>query len=161
MKGNAMKKLRQDKIIEIIWNNDITTQEMLKGCLEAENIAVTQATLSRDIKELKLKKEPSADGILRYVKPVKKQTECPPIFRDSVYDVLYAMNTVVIKCQSGMAQAACATLDKMDFPEIVGTVSGDDTIFALTKTESEASAFTRELRELIGKQQESGVRIKE
>ena len=142
-----MKKIRQDKLIEIIRNNDVTTQEMLKRLLENEGISVTQATLSRDINELNLKKE--NNGVYRYIVPAKRNFECPAILRDSVIDILYALNTVVIKCHTGMAQAACATLDKMQCPEIVGTIAGDDTIFVLMQSENIASEFCCSLREMI------------
>ena len=144
-----MKKQRQNKIIEIIEKYEITTQETLKKYLEDEGIIVTQATLSRDINELNLKKRVSATGANIYVYAKKKAIQCPAIFKDSVLDVVYAMNTVVIKCHTGMAQAACATLDKMEDTEIVGTIAGDDTIFALMKNESDASEFAEELRILV------------
>lgn len=144
-----MKKQRHDKIISIIENYEITTQEMLKSYLEAEHIEVTQATLSRDINELRLKKEMSQSGAFIYVKPIKNILECPQIFKDSIIDILFAMNTVVIKCHTGMAQATCAILDKMNYTDIVGTISGDDTIFALMKSENDACNFLNELKELV------------
>lgn len=144
-----MKKQRQNKIIEIIEKYEVTTQEALKKYLEDEGIVVTQATLSRDINELNLKKKVSATGANIYVCVKKKAVQCPAIFKDAVIDVVYAMNTVVIKCHTGMAQAACATLDKIEDTGIVGTIAGDDTIFALMKNESDASEFTEELRLLL------------
>lgn len=144
-----MKKQRQNKIIEIIEKYEVATQEALKRHLEDEGIIVTQATLSRDINELNLKKKVSATGANIYVCVKKKVVQCPAIFKDAVIDVVYAMNTVVIKCHTGMAQAACATLDKMEDTEIVGTIAGDDTIFALMKNESDASEFAEELRMLV------------
>ncbi len=144
-----MKKQRQNKIIEIIENYEITTQEALKKHLEDNGIAVTQATLSRDINELNLKKEITASGAYIYVRVPKAEIQCPAIFKDAVVDIVYAMNTVVIKCHTGMAQAACATLDKMNCSEIVGTIAGDDTIFALMKSEAAASEFTDELKSFL------------
>ena len=144
-----MKSKRQDKILEIIENNMVSTQEMLKEYLEREGITVTQATLSRDINELDLKKQMSASGISVYVKLPKPELRCPPIFKDSVADIQYAMNTVVIKCSTGMAQAVCATLDKMGHSDIVGTIAGDDTIFALMKNEAAAAGFTQEFRAIL------------
>ncbi len=146
-----MKKQRQSKIIEIIENNEISTQEALKQYLEDSGIQVTQATLSRDINELRIRKQMSASGAYIYVKSKSADTEYPPIFRDSVVDVVYACNTVVIKCNTGMAQAVCAMLDKMELDEVLGTIAGDDTIFALMKTESDASEFTREMKAFIKK----------
>lgn len=144
-----MKKHRQNKIIEIIEKYEVTTQDALKKHLEDEGINVTQATLSRDINELNLKKKVSATGANIYVCVKKKAVQCPAIFKDAVIDIVYAMNTVVIKCHTGMAQAACATLDKMEDTGIVGTIAGDDTIFALMKNESDASEFAEELRLLV------------
>ncbi|MCL2054501.1 MAG: ArgR family transcriptional regulator [Oscillospiraceae bacterium] len=143
-----MKKQRQAKIIELIEKNDIINQEQLKTCLESEGFTATQATLSRDINELKLKKELNASGLYIYVKR-KTVVICPPLFKDAILDIRSAMNTVVIKCGTGMAQAVCATLDKMNYPEIVGTISGDDTIFALTQSEPDAVSTVEELRELM------------
>lgn len=142
-----VKKERQNIIIEIISKNQISTQEMLKEHLEKQGINVTQATLSRDINELNLKKE--AVGVYKYVAPLKDILECPPILKDSVRDIVYAMNTVVMKCHTGMAQAACATLDKMDCIGIVGTIAGDDTIFALMPSEKAAAELCENLRDMI------------
>lgn len=144
-----MKKQRQHKIIEIIEQYEVATQEALKNYLEDEGITVTQATLSRDINELNLRKEMSASGAYVYVCTKKAAIQCPAIFRDAVTEIVYAMNTVVIKCHTGMAQAACATLDNMNCEEIVGTIAGDDTIFALMKSENAAAKFTEELKALI------------
>lgn len=141
------KKQRQDKIIEIVGSYDITTQEMLKKYLEDIGIDVTQATLSRDINELNLKKE--TDGIYKYTVPLKNMVECPAILKDSVVDIVYAMNTVVIKCHTGMAQAACATIDKMQCTGIVGTIAGDDTIFVLMPNENSAAELCGNLRDMI------------
>ncbi len=143
-----MKSHRQNKIIEIIEKYDITTQDALKKRLEEEGIAVTQATLSRDINELALRKELSPSGAYIYVRK-SPAVQCPPIFRDSVADIDCALNTVVIKCHTGMAQAACAVLDKMARSEIVGTIAGDDTIFALMRSEAAACEFADGLKAMI------------
>lgn len=142
-----VKKDRQNIIIDIISKNEISTQEMLKEYLEKQGINVTQATLSRDINELNLKKE--ADGVYKYITPLKDIMECPPILKDSVHDIVYALNTVVLKCHTGMAQAACATLDKMEYVGIVGTIAGDDTIFVLMPSEKAAADFCENLRDMI------------
>ena len=138
-----MKKKRQDKILEIIEKNMVTTQEMLKQLLEDEGMSVTQATLSRDINELDLKKMPSPSGVNVYVRLPK------PAFSYSPIDVEYSMNMVVIKCVTGMAQAVCAILDKMKRAEIIGTIAGDDTIFALMKNEAASAGFTEELKAVL------------
>lgn len=142
-----VKKQRQDMIIKIVSCEEITTQEMLKSKLEEKGINVTQATLSRDINELKLKKE--SNGIYRYIQPIKMDMVCPQILKDSVTDIVYAMNTVVLKCHTGMAQAACATIDKMECTDIVGTLAGDDTVFILMPDKEEAEVFCNTLRNMI------------
>lgn len=144
-----MKSHRQNKIIELIERYEIATQDALKKRLEDEGIAVTQATLSRDINELDLRKEPSPSGAYIYVRAQRSEMQLPAIFRDSVADIDYALNTVVIKCHTGMAQAACAMLDKMDRGEIVGTIAGDDTIFALMRSEAAACEFADGLKDMI------------
>lgn len=142
-----IKKERQNIIIDIVMNNDISTQEMLKEYLEKRDISVTQATLSRDINELNLKKE--SDGVYKYIPPIKELMDCPHILKDSVRDIVYAMNTIVLKCHTGMAQAACAMLDKMEYVGIVGTIAGDDTIFVLMPSEKAAAELCCSLRDMI------------
>lgn len=144
-----MKKQRQSKILEIIARYEISTQEELKRRLEESGISVTQATLSRDINELRIRKALSEDGNYIYAAARRTENEYPPIFRDSVLEAVYALNTVVIKCNTGMAQAVCATLDKLDRDDILGTIAGDDTIFALMKTEAAAADFTNEFNSFI------------
>lgn len=146
-----MKKQRQKKILEIIEKYEIDTQETLKEYLEKENIIVTQATLSRDINELALVKTIPENGKCRYAVPVKNHYDFPMIFSNSVIEIDYALNTVVVKCHAGMAQAACMTLDKMDYSKIVGTLAGDDTIFILMRTEADAADFADELRDALHK----------
>lgn len=144
-----MKKQRQSKILEIIERYEISTQEELKRRLEESGISVTQATLSRDINELRIRKVLSEDGNYIYAAARRNAAEYPPIFRDSVLEAVYALNTVVIKCNTGMAQAVCATLDKLDRDDILGTIAGDDTIFALMKTEAAAADFTGDLNAFL------------
>lgn len=144
-----MKKQRQSKILEIIERYEISTQEELKRRLEESGISVTQATLSRDINELRIRKVLSEDGNYIYAAARRTAAEYPPIFRDSVVEAAYALNTVVIKCNTGMAQAVCAILDKLDRDDILGTIAGDDTIFALMKTEAAAADFTHDLNAFL------------
>lgn len=143
-----IKKQRQEIIIDLIKNNEISTQEILKKYLENAGIAVTQATLSRDINELNLKKDLS--GFYKYAVPLRIRTECPGLLKESVTEILHAMNIAVIKCRSGMAQAACATLDSMQCMEIIGTIAGDDTIFAVTASEKDAVELCQNLKAMIG-----------
>lgn len=149
-----MKKRRQAKILEIIRNLDVETQEDLQTLLLENGFEVTQATISRDIKELRLVKELSDSG--RYVYSTGKKSNSDSvsarasgIFVDSVIRVEKAMNMVCIKCFAGMAGAACAAVDSMQWSEVVGTIAGDDTIFVLCKTENAATIFTDNLEKLL------------
>ncbi len=155
LKGNIkLKAKRQDKILEIVLSKSICTQEELLEELKKENFLVTQATVSRDIKELKLVKEMDAKGSYRYVTSAKKKMDLVTskfgaIFNESVINVDYVKNMVVIKCHSGMANAACATLDSIDLCGIAGTIAGDDTIFVLMRTDEYATKFTKEIYKAI------------
>ncbi len=148
-----MKKRRQAKIIELISQNDIETQEELQEKLQEYGFEVTQATISRDIKELRLVKELSSKG--RYVYSTgKKNTEnvnhrAGGIFNEAIISIDYALNTVVVKCFTGMANAACAAIDSMNLDEILGTIAGDDTIFILCRSEEIARIFTNKLRKML------------
>ena len=137
-----MKKRRQAKILEIIRKFDVETQEELQTHLLESGFEVTQATISRDIKELRLVKELSEGG--RYVYSAGKKNNS-----DSVINVENAMNIVCVKCFAGMAGAACAAIDSMQWSDVVGTIAGDDTIFVLCKTETAAALFTSNLEKLL------------
>ena len=148
-----MKKRRQAKILEIISSNDIETQEQLQSMLRSSGYEVTQATISRDIKELRLVKELSSNGRYVYSTGQKNNDSITKrtggIFNESIIRIDYALNTVVIKCFTGMANAACATIDSMNLDEIVGTIAGDDTIFILCRSEETAKIFTSKLRNIL------------
>ena len=131
-----MKKRRQAKILEIISSDDVETQEELQEKLLSHGYEVTQATISRDIKELRLVKDLSSKG--RYVYSTGKK---------NVENI--ALNTVVIKCFSGMANAACAAIDSMTIDSVLGTIAGDDTIFVLCRTEDAAMTFTNKMRAML------------
>ncbi len=143
-----MKNKRQYKILDIIKMHDVETQEMLQNLLAQYGFNVTQATVSRDIKELKLIKRAGERGNYRYEVPEENNSK-QSFFVDSVISVDYAINTVVLKCHNGMAQAACAALDSMEYKNIVGTIAGDDTIFVLMRTENDAVRLVKNFREMI------------
>lgn len=149
-----MKKRRKAKILEIINNHEIETQEELQLKLRELGFEVTQATISRDIRELRLVKELSESG--RYIYSTGKKNyndslsgRFTAIFSESVISVDYALNTVCVKCFSGTANAACAAIDSMQWNGVVGTIAGDDTIFVLCKTENAAEDFTHNLEKSI------------
>lgn len=142
-----MANARQERILTLIHEHDITTQEQLKDLLEAEGFSVTQATISRDIRQLQLRKEPSPLGGQRYCKPTAGSGQ--QLMTQSVKKIDYAMNTVVILCHVGTAQAVCAALDALSLPMVVGTIAGDDTIFAMTRSEQNAKELTAYLQSRI------------
>lgn len=143
-----MKNKRHYKILDIVKMHDVETQEMLRDLLLEYGYKVTQATVSRDIKELRLVKKMTKNGVYKYAVPVGNQFK-QNIFTDTVLGIDYAMNTVVVKCHTGMAQAACAALDSMEYNGIVGTLAGDDTIFVLMRNEAEARKLVKTFKELV------------
>lgn len=148
-----MKKRRHAKIREIIENYCIETQEELLEHLKAAGFDVTQATVSRDIKELRLVKSLDANEVYRYMDPHIEAgirgVNYTDIFRNAVHSIDYASNDVVIKCHTGMAQAACAALDSMQWDMIVGTLAGDDTIFVITRSEQQAQVLVQGLMRMM------------
>ncbi len=149
-----MNSSRHEKILQIIKEKDIFTQDGLLEELSNQGFDVTQATISRDIKKLGLIKILTSQGKYKYsthnmgIKPNEKN-KIRSIFSDSVISVDYAVNTVVLKCHVGMANAACAAFDLMEWDSVVGTLAGDDTIFILMRTEEKAEFFSKELLKLI------------
>lgn len=129
-----MKMTRHAKIKEIIDKNKIETQEDLAAALRSEGIEVTQATVSRDIKELMLVKVPDANGHYHYAYPKEHNMLLTPgrlerTFQDSIVSVKSTDNMVVVRTLPGTAQAVAYTIDYMKWPEILGTIAGDDTVF--------------------------------
>jgi len=151
-----MKTNRHSKILELITDNAIDTQEGLLEQLKASGFDVTQATVSRDIRELGIHKVRSDNGRYRYVSMQLKQNanmsgKFSTIFTESVKSVDFAQNMVVVKCFTGMANAACATFDAAEFPEVVGTLSGDDTFFVVSRSTESAAQLTDKLKKLINR----------
>ena len=146
-----MKTKRHSKILELISERDINTQEELLAYLKDAGFDVTQATVSRDIKELRLVKTMVSDGKYRYASSVSDSNADIgtkyAVFSQSTKSVDCAGNMVVVKCFNGMANAACAVLESMDYKEIVGTLSGDDTILVVVRSEEQAAKLTQELKE--------------
>ena len=145
-----MKVKRQSKILELIRENDIETQEMLADLLNKAGFNVTQATVSRDIRELKLTKATMQSGKQKYVATAKESSfvteRLNRVFRDGIVSIDYAQNIVVIKTLVGMAMAVAAALDSMENSEIMGTIAGDDTIICVVKNESKAVKLTENLK---------------
>lgn len=126
-----MKKRRHELILNFIQNNNVSTQDEIIKMLSEQGFNVTQATISRDIKELKLVKEHYGKNNVKYAVTTKKDNNdnIKMIFARSVLSVEVAMNIIVIKCYAGTANAACVALDSLHIQGIVGTIAGDDTIF--------------------------------
>ena len=139
-----MKTGRHARILDIIAEHPIETQDELLTRLREEGFKATQATISRDIKDLRLVKTLGSDGKYRYVSASRSSTDIT-----SVNSIDVAQNLVVIKTLSGMAQAVCAALDSADYPSVVGTIAGDDTIFIACRTADLAVSLTEELKKLI------------
>lgn len=133
-----MKLLRHGKVKEIVEHSVIETQEELADALRRHGIDVTQATVSRDIKELMLIKVPVGDGRYRYAFPQEQSVVITPArmertFQDSVVGINHSQNIIVLKTMPGTAQAVAFTIDYVKWPEIIGTVAGDDTIMVVVK----------------------------
>lgn len=149
------RKDRQNQILTLIAEEPIATQDELILKLREHGYEVTQATISRDIKELKLVKQVGPDGRSVY-RAGSRDTDGRPTGVDSllpgaVRSTDYAMNTCVIHTLSGMAGAVCASIDGMNWDGILGTLAGDDTIFVLCRTEAKARNFRDAINTLIGK----------
>lgn len=147
-----MKKERQSKILRLIEDYPIDTQEELQQRLYDAGFNITQATVSRDIKELRIVKMLDSNGIYRYAvnsSASSKSIKYIDMFAHSAVSVAYSMNDVVIKCHPGMAQGACTSLDMMKCENVLGTLAGDDTIFVITKTEKDAEALCEMLQSII------------
>lgn len=146
-----MKKDRHQAILSLIREHRIDKQEELLVYLRRAGFQVTQATVSRDIRELQLTKVADAGGHYRYVvsggsgKNTRSASKFDTIFRESVLSVDSAGHMVLVKCFSGMANAACEVFDSIHWENVIGTLSGDDTFFILMRTEEAAAAISEKL----------------
>ena len=148
-----MKTRRQAAILELISEYPIETQEELLVRLHSEGYNVTQATVSRDIKELRLFKTLDGEGRYRYTALKKSSAEINSSFRsffdNSVISVKQAQSIVVVKTLSGMAQAVCATIDRLELKGVAGTIAGEDTIFIACMDFDRACEVTVELKNYL------------
>jgi transcriptional regulator of arginine metabolism len=149
-----MKIARHAEILKLISQYDIETQEELAARLNESGFSATQATISRDIRELKLTKVASEKGKVRYTTASKqdRETEGKYIraFKDAVISMETAGNLLVIKTEAGMAMASAAALDELGWPEIIGCVAGDNTIFLATKSADIAEKILDKLKDIAG-----------
>ncbi|MBQ1229776.1 MAG: arginine repressor [Clostridia bacterium] len=148
-----MKKNRQEKMLELISRYEIETQDELIDRLREHGYDVTQATVSRDIRELKIAKMTTGRGTYRYVLPKHPQTGTGMRFSatlvDSIISVDYACNMVVLKTYPGLANAVAVGIDGMNMQQILGCVAGDDTIMIVTRDEEAARMISDRLHDLL------------
>lgn len=149
-----MKSQRQAKIMELITNQNVETQEQLLELLSAEGFRATQATISRDIKELRIVKELTNLGTYRYTAATSEVTgsfsaRLNTIFRECVTGFDYAQNIIVIRTLPGLASAAGSAVDAMNMSMVVGSLAGDDTVMIVMRDNNSAAAFCGEIRNLI------------
>ena len=149
-----MKSARQEKILEIIGKYEIETQNQLMERLLAEGVKSTQATLSRDIRDLHLVKEMGPSGTYRYVTGAKDafsdhDARLRKIFRECVLSYAVAQNLLVIRTLPGLANAACSALDGMNILGLVGSIAGDDTAFLAMRDNASAERFSKEIEKLL------------
>ncbi len=154
-----MKSQRHQMILKLVADGKIDTQESLQDELSKNGFIVTQATISRDIRELSIIKTVTPDGSYKYSIPSLKKAEIKNsgsvvlgLINDAVLNADYSGNTVVVKCHTGMAQAVCAKLDSTGIENVVGTLAGDDTIFILMRTENDAERLMKELNSILSSQ---------
>ena len=148
-----MKPKRQEKILEIIANNNIETQEDLIAALKNEGFNATQATASRDIRQLKLVKVLD-NGVYKYVAP-KSEIDNSGTYNHALFsaitDIKYALNNIVIKTNPGLAQAVAAGIDTMHDVDILGCVAGDDCIILVSKSEEASKSVTEKISKIAGR----------
>ena len=148
-----MKTKRQTKMLELIKKHNIETQEELSDYLQTEGYQVTQATVSRDIRELKLTKVAMSNGRQKYAALTEANEDLSEkytrVFRDAFVSMDMAQNILVIKTVSGMAMAVAAAIDAMHLHEIVGCIAGDDTIMCAVRSVDDTIAVMSRLRKLV------------
>ena len=154
-----MKIARHSKIIDLINQYDIETQEELAAKLQEAGFAVTQATVSRDIRELKLKKIAKPDGGSRYTVMGQRDSQNSEkyirVLKDAFLSMEMAQNILVIKTVSGMANAAGAALDNMNYSEVVGCIAGDDTIACINRSTDDTIILMDKIKKIINAYEES------
>lgn len=149
-----MKSQRQAKIMEIISNRNVETQEQLLAALQEEGFRGTQATISRDIKELRIVKELTSLGTYRYTTSSNEMngtfsSRMNTIFRECVVSFDYAQNLIIIRTLPGLASAAGSAIDAMNLSAVVGSLAGDDTVLVVMRDTNSAASFCGEIKNLL------------
>ena len=149
-----MKSQRQAKIMEIISTSNVETQEQLLAALQKEGFRCTQATISRDIKDMRIVKELTSMGTYRYTTSSNEMggsftSRLNTIFRECVVSFDYAQNIIVIRTLPGLASAAGSAIDAMNMSAVVGSLAGDDTVMIVMRDNNAAAAFCGEIKNLL------------
>lgn len=149
-----MKNDRQAMILEIIAQENIETQEQLLTHLQARGVRCTQATISRDIKQLHLMKEPVGQGVYKYAVSSNRTklnvaAKLRTILRECIVSIDYAQNIVVVKTMPGLANGACSALDNMEINDIVGSLAGDDTVLLVMRNTEAAELLCQEIKDML------------
>lgn len=149
-----MKSKRQQEILRIIEERDVETQDQLLSELKARGVQSTQATISRDIKELHLVKELTGYGTYKYAVSERKTYlnfagRLRTIFKEGVISFDLAQNIVVLKTMPGLASAACSAIDGMEIQNLVGSLAGDDTAILILRTNEDAAEFCNEIHKML------------
>lgn len=149
-----MKEQRQNAILNIVRTSAMETQEQLLAELKRRGFRCTQATVSRDIRELHLVKQQTSFGTYQYSLPASRTSSnatdrLQTIFREGVVSFDFAQNLVVLKTIPGLANAAAAAIDKMEIPDMVGSIAGDDTVVLIMRTMQKAEIFCNDLHSMV------------
>ena len=148
-----MKRNRQEAILRVISQYEVETQQELAQRLKEEGFEVTQATVSRDIRDMKLSKMPTGEGHQKYVRFHNDEKHLPGkyvnVLKEGFVSIDMAQNILVVKTVSGMAMAVAAAIDAMKYPEIVGTIAGDDTIMMAVRTVEDTKSLMNQILQLV------------
>ena len=148
-----MKRNRQEAILRVISQYEVETQQELAQRLKEEGFEVTQATVSRDIRDMKLSKMPTGEGHQKYVRFHNDEKHLSGtyvnVLKEGFVSIDMAQNILVVKTVSGMAMAVAAAIDAMKYPEIVGTIAGDDTIMMAVRTVEDTKSLMNQILQLV------------
>ena len=148
-----MKRNRQEAILRVISQYEVGTQQELAQRLKEEGFEVTQATVSRDIRDMKLSKMPTGEGHQKYVRFHNDEKHLSGkyvnVLKEGFVSIDMAQNILVVKTVSGMAMAVAAAIDAMKYPEIVGTIAGDDTIMMAVRTVEDTKSLMNQILQLV------------
>ena len=146
------KRKRHAALLKIVSENEVETQDELRERLLKAGFETTQATISRDIRELRINKSINENGVNCYfAEGAGRSVYYNELFAKAVTEIDYAMNIVVVKCHAGLASAAGKVIDEQEMGFVVGTIAGDDTVFVVTRSENHAVQLAEQLRRMLRK----------